>query len=493
MQVGLLFKNLGLYAQDTWRIAPRLTVTYGLRWDVDSAPSSLDGPSIPAVAGYDLSDFSHLTIAPAGTPPFKTTYGNVAPRLGGAYQIKQSQNWAAVLRGGFGVFYDLVSSETGNLLTASNPPFGVLSFPSGTFPFDPVQAAPPPIPPNGTISQLYAFNPTLKLPYTLEWNVALEQGLGSNQTLSATYIGASGKRLLQSFVISGPVTNPNLSGTLIDNTAASDYSALQLQFQRRLSHGLQSLVSYTWSHSIDDGSTSSSANSSNFGVPGAGPNENRGPSDFDIRNAFSAGLAYEIVAPKFNRLTAAIFGGWSTDNLVIIRSAPPVDVTTNHFFAFKGGIQAAVRPDLVAGEPLYLHGSQYPGGKAFNPAAFTDPPSTPTGCIPGVDFPCDPARQGNLGRNTLRAFGAIQWDFAVHRDFRIRDSLKLQFRAELFNALNHPNFAPPSGTFGAGGFGVSNALLGQYLSGNNVGGGAFSPLYQLGGPRSIQLALKLAF
>ena len=109
----LEFRNLGLFAQDTWHLAPRVTLTYGLRWDVDFAPTSLNGPNIPAVTGYNLNNFSNLSIAPAGTPPFKTTYGNVAPRIGLAYEIGQNPRWEMVLRGGFGIFYDLVSSETG--------------------------------------------------------------------------------------------------------------------------------------------------------------------------------------------------------------------------------------------------------------------------------------------------------------------------------------------------------------------------------------------
>src|SRR5208337_1942765 len=106
-----------------------------------------------------------------------------------------------------------------------------------------------------------------------------------------------------------------------------------------------------------------------------------------------------------------------------------------------------------------------------------------------------PLRQGTVPRNFLRGFGATQWDAAVHRNIRLHDLLSLQFRAEVFNALNHPNFGPPSGDFGLGGFGVSSQMLGRSLSGSggSVGVGALSPLYQMGGPRSAQFALKLVF
>jgi hypothetical protein len=171
----------------------------------------------------------------------------------------------------------------------------------------------------------------------------------------------------------------------------------------------------------------------------------------------------------------------------LARSAAPVDIADDIFFdSFDGGITGDVRPDLVPGQPLYLYGPQYPGGKAFNPSAFTNPPTDPnTG---------NPLRQGTTPRNFLRGFGAAQWDFAVHRDFPIHESVKLQFRAEMFNVLNHPNFGPPNGGFGTNSFGVSSQMLGQSLTGfGGAGSGALSPLYQLGGPRSIQLALKLQF
>jgi hypothetical protein len=110
-----------------------------------------------------------------------------------------------------------------------------------------------------------------------------------------------------------------------------------------------------------------------------------------------------------------------------------------------------------------------------------------------MDANGNPLRQGNLGRNALRGFGATQWDFAVHREFPIHDALKLQCRAEMFNVLNHPNFAPPISDLSSPQFSRSTLVLGQYLGGRNLGGGAFSPLYQIGGPRSIQFALKFIF
>jgi hypothetical protein len=505
----LLFRDLGVYVQDTWRVIPRLTLTYGLRWDIEAAPSSISGPSLAAATGFDLNNLSTLALAPAGTPLYRTTYGNFAPRLGIAYQLRQSQDWQTVLRGGFGVFYDLASSEIGNNIAAPAYPFGGSSFLPGpifggtaTFPLNSSGAAPPTItPPNGTSGALEAFDPHLRLPYTLEWNFALEQALGTQQTITASYVGASGRRLLQTAVASSP--NPNLfAAVLVANAGTSDYDAFQLQFQRRLSRGLQALASYTWAHSIDTASAGSTFVPSNTLVPSAIGGSNRGPSDFDIRNTFSAGLTYDIAVPKIDAFVDAILRGWSTENFILARTAPPVDIGDFNFSEIDG-IRADIRPDKIPGQPLYLYGAQCgqaapagfgvpcPGGKGFNPNAFQDPPSS--GGLP--------ARQGDVPRNFLRGFGAAQWDFAIHRDFRLRESLRLQFRAEMFNVLNHPNFGQPRNQFGTpaafGGFGLSTKMLGQYLDGgggnSNVGGGSFSPLYQLGGPRSIQLALKLSF
>ena len=468
-----------------------MTLTYGLRWDVDFAPSAIGGPNIAAVTGFNLSNLSQLALAPTGTSPFRTTYGNVAPRIGVAYQLSQNKDWGSVLRGGFGTFYDLATSEAGNFVGTSYP-FGSSALTSGgTFPLSTATATPPPISPeNLTTRSLFAFDPHLQLPYTLQWNLAVEQSLGGSQTLSATYLGAVGRRLLQTAAVTSPNANFG-EADLVTNFAVSNYNALQLQFQRRLANGLQALASYTWAHSIDTASAGSAfGNGAN--ALSSDPNANRGPSDFDIRNAFSAGVTYDIPVPSVNAFAKTLLHGWSLENIVQARSAEPVNVYDSLFYTGVSGYSTNVRPDLIPGIPLYLYGPQYPGGKAIN--------DTPNQSGPGCIGPfCPPPsangnalRQGNLGRNALRGFGLTQWDFAVHREFPIKESLKIQLRAEMFNVLNHPNFGPPVGDLNNPQFGLPTQMFGSSLNQNATGGG-FSSLYQIGGPRSIQFALKLMF
>lgn len=493
----LLFRNLGVFAQDTWAISRRLTMTYGLRWDVDVAPTTSAGPRLVAVTGFDPRNLSNIALAPSGAPPFQTTYGNVAPRLGVAYQLSQHPGRQTVLRGGFGVFYDLATQQFGNQIEAGTYPFGASVFNccfTGSYPLSATAAAPPAITPASLVSgNLTAFDPNLKLPYTLQWNVALEQSLGSQQALSLSYLGAAGRRLIQSGYVSSP--NPNFgSVSFVTNSATSDYDAVQIKFQRRLSSNLQALISYSLAHSIDTASAGSNYFlSANGFVPGDS-SSNRGPSDFDVRHSFSAGATYDIPAPKANALTNAIVHGWSVQNVIQARTAPPVNVYDGAFSQLNGA-QAQVRPDVIAGIPLYLYGSQYPGGRIVNDTPNQGGP----GCVgpfcpPPTNSNGNPLRQGNLGRNALRGFGAAQWDLAIHRDFPIHERLKLQFRAEMFNLLNHPNFGPPlTDISNPTQFGQTTQMLGQSLGGGNLGGGGFNPLYQIGGPRSIQLGLKLLF
>lgn len=243
--------------------------------------------------------------------------------------------------------------------------------------------------------------------------------------------------------------------------------------------GLETLASYTFSHSIDISSTDAAF--AYLDPPGSvnSPDVDRGNSDFDIRHSFTAALVYDLPAAPTCDVIRNIFGGWSLASLLMIRSAPPVNIVGAQIPA--GVAVFMPRPDVVPGVPFELFGPQYPGGKALNPAAFV---------------PAPPDQQGNLGRNVLRGFGAWQVDLGVQRQFRLTEKLALRFRTEFFNIFNHPNFGSPNNNLTSGAipnplFGQSPQTLATSLAGGNNAG--FNPLYQVGGPRSIQLSLKLQF
>jgi len=471
------YTNFSAFAQDGWRITPRLSVSMGLRWEVNPAPGSTKGKNnLPyTVQGNSLST---LTLAPQGTPLWKTSWYNFAPRLGAAYIIRNAPQWETVVRAGSGVFFD-----TGQQLGSfgySGPGFsaqtlfGSLFGSAASFPLPPAQVNPaivnPPVPPFNV--PVFAFPTHPQLPFTLQWNASVEQSFGKSQALTVSYVGAKGRRLLERNAVVASSFNPNF-GTVdfIRNALTSDYDALQVQFQRRLAKGLQALASYTWGHSIDFGSQDAS-------LPFI-----RGNSDYDVRHSFSGALSYDLPGSFQSRFARAVLQHWGLDGRFTARTGFPVTLQGNPTIdpatgrAFFGGL------DLVPGKPIYIFGSactavygtQCPGGRAINPNAFSPPSGSNSGDAP---------------RNFTRGFGAWQMDLAVRQDFPIRENLKLQFRAEAFNVFNHPNFGTINANFCTAGpgctFGQATATLSQSL-------GVLSPLYQMGSPRSMQFALKLVF
>ena len=469
---ALVAQNFSFYGQDTWKITPRFTVTYGLRWDINPHLKGKNSENDPfTVTG--LSNPATIALAPRGTPLYQTRYGNVAPRLGLAYQLAAKRNWSAVLRAGWGVFYDLGYGSLGGV--SSFFPYEATKIISpAPFPLSPQDAAPPAFTVNPPVPTIIVADPHLKLPRTYQWNVSLEQSMGSSQSLSLTYIGAIGRDLLRGTDLVN--VNPNFQlVALTGNTATSDYHALQLKFQRRLTRGLEALASYTFSHSIDSSSTDAFAN--DFNTPGAliNPNADRGDSDFDIRHSFTAGITYSLPSPGSQKFVRAALGGWSLDGFVLARSAPPDDLV-GEVLPFSA-VELSLRPNISPGVPLELAGAGYPGGKVFNPAAFTAAPA---------------GQQGNFGRNVLRGFDATQADIGVQRNFRVTEKMGLRFRTEIFNIFNHPNFGNPTNSLTSPQFGRSTQTLANSLGSGGANGG-FNPLYQIGGPRSIQLALKLQF
>jgi hypothetical protein len=468
---ALLSQNLSFYGQDAWRITPKLTLTYGLRWDVNPPLNGKNEANDPfTVVG--LNNPATMTLAPRGTPLYETTYGNVAPRIGFAYQVKGLRNWDAVLRGGFGVFYDLGQGSLGGV--SSFFPYGAVKIiASPLFPLTTQDASPPANSTTPPVITISIADPHLKLPRTYQWNVSLEQSIGTNQSLSATYVSSTGRDLLRAISLFN--LNPNFQTIILtDNSATSDYHALQAKFQRRLSRGLQALGSYSWSHSIDIASTDA-ANSRSTPTALANPNTDRGNSDFDIRHSFTAGITYDPPFGGSQGKIDATLRGWSVNAFIFARSASPVDVVGTTLSA--AGVTLSSRPNLNPGVPLELFGMQFPGGKILNRAAFTEAPA---------------GTQGNLGRNVLRGFGGWQADVGLQRQFHLNEKLALRFRAEFFNILNHPNFGNPVNLLTSPLFGRSTQTLANSLGSGGANGG-LSPLYQIGGPRSIQFALKLQF
>ncbi len=460
-----VYQNFSAYFQDTWRVTNRLTLTYGLRYEVNPAPSEQDGREPVTVTTLD----NPTSLAPRGTRLYETTFNNFAPRVGASYQL--SQKLGTFVRGGFGVFYDLGYSFTGTAFsTTLYPNARTLGLTNQTFTSPAAAVQPPPVNPNPPYPRIFAYQPDFKLPYTLQYNLTIEQNLGARNTVTAAYVGANGRR--QGRVTT--LTNPGFFTRIdaVTNDATSDYHALQLQYQRRLSRGLQALASYTFAKSLDIVSEESFQNRQSP-TGRFDPKQDRGPSSFDVRHAFNAAVSYVIPSPFADGAGKAIFGGFGLDAIVRARTATPVNVLSGRD-PFGLGFTTVARPDLIAGQPLYLERDSFAGGKRFNPAAFD-------GATPLAQ-----GRQGTIGRNVLRGFGASQLDIALRRQFNLTERLNLQFRADAFNLFNQANFANPTGILTSGNFGRATQILASGL-------GGLSPLFQIGGPRSIQLALKLQF
>jgi hypothetical protein len=453
-----VFNEIALYVQDAWRMTPRITLSLGLRWELDPPPTEANGNDAYTVTG-NINDPSTLALAPQGTPLWHTAWYNFAPRLGMAWQARTKPNWETVVRGGGGVFFDTANElatqgYNGLGFEAVKTYFGSsLPLTSAQLNFSPSTTAP------YTASTIYAFPDHLQLPYTLQWSASVEQALGKPQVLTLSYVGSNGRRLIQEQQYSIHALNPEFGTViLIPSGITSNYQALQVKFQRSVANGLQALASYTWSHSLDFGSNSSE-------LPFM-----RGNSDFDVRQNFQAGLSWELPQVHRSALEASILNHWGLDLRAITRSAFPVTLQGKSLTNTATGSTYYSGLNIVPDQPIYLYGSQFPGGRSINPAAFT----TPSG-----------STSGNAPRNFVRGFGEFQMNLAARRDFHIRENVSLQFRAEAFNILNRPNFGfDPILTDTT--FGQATKMLNQSL-------GTTAAQYQEGGARSMQFALKLHF
>jgi hypothetical protein len=465
-----LYTNASLFVQDEWRASQRLSLSLGLRWELNPAPSVTQGLRPYTIQGSSPDTW---TLAPQGTPLWQTTWSNFAPRLGVAYILHDAPGRETVLRAGGGVFFD-TGQQLGSIgfngpgFSASTGYLALSSFPGNPAALLPIVN--PPSPPYSTVD---GFATHLQLPYTLQWNLSVEQALGKSQSFTLSYVGSHGSRLLRDSEYQ-PTDNATSSDfQVVQNGLTSDYDSLQVQFRRRLRQGLTTLVSYTWSHCLDYGSSNFL-----FGYQ-------RGNCDYDVRHSLSTALSYDLPNAGHGGFVNAVLHHWGLDDRFTARTAFPVTLVGNQLEqpdgqTYDGGLS------FNPGQPVYLYGSNCatvlqglgdltpgqgcPGGRAINPLAFTAVNS---------GF-------GDTPRNFARGFGAWQMDLAIRRDFSIREKLKLQFRAEGFNTFNHPNFGTINPDLGQPTFGQATGTLANSL-------GVLSPLYQMGGPRSMQFALKLVF
>ena len=441
--------ELSLWVQDTWQATSRLTVSAGLRWEYSPPPLPVDGvfflnPATNTVF-KNQNPQQELTLWPL-------THRNFAPRLGVALRL--TGDGKTILRAGGGLYYDSsVSIATDSL---NGGPLNVSSF-------------------NGQRGGLFSYNLTygflrnLRLPQVQQWNVSLERSLGAHDVASISYLGAVGRDLVVR-EMGGPGTSPTSYVALTTNGGRSNYQALQLQYRRQFARGLQSQVSYAWSHSIDNDS------SDTFLVWGASGFNDRGSSDFDQRHSLTASASYEFPLAGSSAPLGRFLRGWGMDTILQARTGFPVSVLNSDEYL---GITLAnaFRPDLVFGQPLWLADSSVAGGRRLNPAAFQ------AGAA---------AHQGTLGRNALAGFGMAQVDFAVRREFRLSERRRLQFRLEAYNLLNHPNPADPVRYLNSPVFGQSTSMLNLMLGSGSPGSG-LSPILQTGGPRSLQGSLRFQF
>jgi hypothetical protein len=460
-----VLNEFSAFAQDDWRVSNALSFSLGLRWEVNPPPGEAHGRNAYTLLG-DLRSPATLTLAPRGTPLWHTSWNNFAPRFGTAWVADDRPGRELVARAGGGVFFDTANQaairafNAVGFSTAVHPYNVPIPVAASQFDFSPTSSAPI------ASTTAFAFPSHLQPPYALQWNVAVDKALGKNQTLTISYVGAAGHRLLQSQFTNISGENPNIGEAYyFPGKITSSYQALQVKFQRSISPGLQVLASYALSHTLDYGSTSAA-----FPLT-------HGTSDFDVRHNFETALSWDAPRPSGGWVRRNLGSGWGIDGRVFARTAFPVTLLGNVSSDPVTGDRYYSGVDRIPGRPLYLKGSQYPGGRIFNGG-----PDAPN---PAFQLPVG-SSPGDLPRNALRGFGAWEGNLAGRRDIYLYERLNMQLRVETFNLFNHPDlgYVEPH---------LTDELFGQSTLMLNQSFGSTGSLYQQGGPRSIQFMLKLAF
>ena len=499
------------YLQDTFRYSPQLTLNLGLRWDYFGVIAERDNL---------LSNFDPTAgLVQVGSPGLPRLYGrdwnNFSPRVGLAWNVNGSDK--TVVRAGWGLFYDAFSQD----FFAGQLPFN--TFNPGPA-FNPVGPAPVlfsfstipviqdgvPIFTDFLDSDVFAADPNLRTPYIQNYNFNIQRELFRNGVLEVGYVGSHGTKLFRYRDINQPL-NPSVSsarpfdngpfapsgGTFfyvnqLETTAISNYNALQTTFSVRERRGFSTQINYTWSHSIDNAS-----DGQDYVANATQPDNShctkceKANSNFDNRHRFVVTASYAL--PNFSESHPRFGKGWQLNTIVTIRTGNPFHLTL--FDDYNNTGEFFPRPDVV-GDPYA--GTSAPD-RFINLSAFKVPCTLdPAGdgsaasCIPGT------WHFGSLGRNALRGPGYHNVDFSIFKDTNITEKLRIQLRAEIFNIFNHPNFSNPL----LPSFAADMTSSVDPVTGRGTGFlpitvtpdvGIGNPFMGGGGPRNIQLAMKLIF
>jgi hypothetical protein len=323
----------------------------------------------------------------------------------------------------------------------------------------------------GDSSEYFAFPRSFKSPRTYNWQAGLERALGSAQRIGVAYVGAAGRDLVYWSAYYRGVTRPVVNA--FSNDATSDYHALLTEYVRRLSHGFQARVVYTWSHAID----TDSGESQSPHLPPALSSlaQERASSDFDRRHVLQAVASYRLPSPRGAGLLQRLGSDWQVDFVGTFRSGAPVNVSTA--VVSSAGVYV-VRPDVKPGSPLWVGDAMSATGWAINADAFTNPAAL---------------SQGTFGRNVLRSSALRQIDLALSRTARFGGRWTAQVRVDAFNVFNIPNAGSPTSVLGAEPFGRPYQTYAEGLGVGTLALGGIVPVQQVGGPRSIQIGLRLGF
>jgi hypothetical protein len=421
--VGIQNSNWDFYIQDDWKVKRNLTVNLGLRYEYNTVWSERRNQQ----QNFDFATQSYLSPNQAAYNAPKT---DIAPRVGFSWDPYGTGK--TVIHGYGGLFYLPMQLAFG--LVNNIPAFQ--SYNVNLFQAPLAYPQPnPPLPPGTANVTIFPRNP--RDPYSTNWLFGLQQEIARNTVLEVKYVGNKSQHMQAGVYFAAVNLNPAntvtqarpLSGFANENLdcdcLATNYNALQVQLRRNLGK-LDFEANYAWSHEIDDTVNVFGGYSDPFN-----PNVDRGSGDWDVRHNLTASAVYSLPDLKgSNSWTRGALGGWQASTIVQTRSGLPTNVQlVSGFFGLP------IRPNFVPGQDPLLPNINWPFS-SYNINAFAVPPAYDGSW--GTTF-------GTVPRNALRGPAFFQWDFSAMKNFPITERTKVQFRADLFNILNHPNFANPDG------------------------------------------------